>query len=142
MRRLVSPKWWLVHVFVWAAVLVMLRLGLWQWHRANAGNGGIQNYAYAFQWPVFAGFAIFLWVKTMIEEVRRTVATDDEPASGGPAITPEATIVHQPGVRVGLTTDVVRVDAEEDPDVAAWNARLAALNAAHAAAHSGQGRRR
>jgi DNA-binding transcriptional regulator of glucitol operon len=64
-RRLLGPKWWLLHVFVLAAVLVMLRLGLWQWHRANSASGGIQNYAYAFQWPIFACFALFLWVRTL-----------------------------------------------------------------------------
>lgn len=137
---MLGPKWWLAHLFVVVAVLVMLRLGLWQWHRANAANGGIQNYAYAFQWPLFAAFAIFLWIRTLHEEVRRKPApADGEEQHTGPAITPEADIVRQPGVRVGLTTRAVEIDAAEDPDVAAWNARLAALNAAHTAS---EGRRR
>ncbi|MBV9292014.1 MAG: hypothetical protein JO222_06155, partial [Frankiales bacterium] len=64
MRTVLQPKWWMVHLGVVAAVLVMLRLGLWQWHRATSASGGIQNYAYAFQWPLFAGFTIVLWVRT------------------------------------------------------------------------------
>ncbi|HEU5034448.1 MAG TPA: hypothetical protein VFT62_06785 [Mycobacteriales bacterium] len=140
MRRVLAPKWWLVHVLVVVAVLVMLRLGLWQWHRANAANGGIQNYAYAFQWPVFAAFAIFLWGKTLYEEVRRggPKADPDKPVV---PLTPEADIRYASGYRVGLTTEAVSVDADDDPDVAAWNARLAALNAAHTAAHAGGGAR-
>ena len=57
-RILLSPKWLAGHLFVIAAVLVMLRLGLWQWDRSQSGSGGIQNYAYAFQWPCFAVFTI------------------------------------------------------------------------------------
>src|SRR3954467_8580801 len=64
-RILLSPKWLAGHFFVIAALLVILRLGLWQWHRSQGGNGGIQNYAYAFQKPCFAVFAIVLWVQTI-----------------------------------------------------------------------------
>ena len=127
MRRVFTPKWLLADLVVLAAILVMLRLGLWQWHRAESRTGGIQNYAYAFQWPLFAVFAIVLWVKTLQDEVRRPA---DTPRGGvAPGVHPvEADIIRQPGVRVGITTMVVDTD-EEDPEVAAWNARFAALNA-------------
>jgi DNA-binding transcriptional regulator of glucitol operon len=131
MRRVLAPKWWGLHIGVLIAVLVMLRLGLWQWHRANSASGGIQNYAYAFQWPLFAGLAIVLWFKTLQEEVRRDpdAGVDDRPAPQQA----EADIVRQPGFVIGVRTPALRVpDADEDPEVAAWNARLAALNAAHA----------
>jgi DNA-binding transcriptional regulator of glucitol operon len=122
-----APKWWLLHLFVVAAVLVMLRLGEWQWHRANSATGGLQNYAYALQWPVFAGFAVFLWVRTLVEESRRT---EDSPPPGGRAA-PEAPIHRRRGVVVGVSAPAPAVDADEDPELAAWNARLAALGAAH-----------
>jgi DNA-binding transcriptional regulator of glucitol operon len=126
-RKVLAPKWWLLHLFVLGAVLGMLRLGLWQWHRANSPSGGLQNYAYAFQWPLFAVFAIVLWVKTLMEEVRRPA---DTPRGGvAPGVHPvEADIIRQPGVRVGVSTVVIEAD-EDDPEVAAWNARFAALNA-------------
>ena len=138
MRRVLAPKWWGLHVGVTLAVLVMLRLGLWQWHRAESASGGIQNYAYAFQWPVFAVLAIVLWVKTLQYEVRRDpdAVEDDRPMPQRV----DAEIIRQPGVVIGVMTPTVPVpDAADDPDVAAWNARLAALNAAHTAA---EGRRR
>src|SRR3954447_2878257 len=134
MRRVLMPKWWVLHVTVLVAVLVMLRLGLWQWHRASSPSGGIQNYAYAFQWPLFAVFAIVLWVKTLIEETRRD--PNAPPDEQGVAQRVQAQIVRQPGVVIGVSAPAPAVTAEDDPEVAAWNARLAALNAAHAATQS------
>jgi hypothetical protein len=133
-RKLLAPKWWLLHLFVAAAVYGMLRLGLWQWHRANSTSGGIQNYAYAFQWPLFAVFGIVLWIKTLQEELRRPAGAERrDPRSG--RVAPDAEIIRQPGVRVGIRTTVAEVD-KDDTEVAAWNARLAALNARTAAVES------
>ena len=136
---MLAPKWWLLHVTVLLVVAGMLRLGLWQWHRAESGSGGIQNYAYAFQWPVFAVFGIVLWIRTLVEEGRRerTGAPDEQ----APRVTPDAPIIRRPGVRVGLTTPTPPAAADEadDPEVAARNAALAAMNAASLAV---EGRRR
>jgi len=138
MRRVLAPKWWGLHIAVVVVVLVMLRLGLWQWDRANSSNGGIQNYAYAFQWPVFAALAILMWFKTLQEEARRNPESPEDSRPAPQRV--DADIVRQPGVVVGVKTPEITVpDAADDPDVAAWNARLAALSAAHAAV---EGRRR
>ena len=137
MRRFLAPKWLALHVLVVLAVLVMLRLGLWQWHRAESASGGIQNYAYAFQWPLFAVFAIVLWVRTMHEDLHRQPTTESGDGSGQRV---EAAIVHRGGVVIGVRTPApAQEDFAADPEVAEWNARLAALNAAHAAV---EGRRR
>jgi DNA-binding transcriptional regulator of glucitol operon len=131
-RRVFTPKWCLAHLVLVAAVLVMLRLGLWQWHRAESKTGGIQNYAYAMQWPLFAVFAIVVYVKTMIEDLRH----DEESPRHAPrqrALPPEqAGVMRQPGVRVGVRTGPNAID-DDDEETLAWNARLAALNAASAA---------
>ncbi|MGN6475011.1 MAG: transcriptional regulator [Mycobacteriales bacterium] len=127
-RILLSPKWLAGHIFVIAAVLVMLRLGLWQWHRSQSGSGGIQNYAYAFQWPCFAVFAIVLWVKTIRLEL---TDSDDETASTSRFAAkplPEPAIRKGPGVWVGISTDPIEA-GEDDAEVAAYNAYLARLNA-------------
>lgn len=130
MRRVFTPKWLLADLVVLAAILVMLRLGLWQWHRAESPTGGIQNYAYAFQWPLFAVFAVVVWIKTLIIEARRD--PDDPRPIRQQALPPEqAGVRRQPGVRVGVTAPV---DIDDDDDeTRQWNARLAALNAASAA---------
>jgi DNA-binding transcriptional regulator of glucitol operon len=135
MRRVLAPKWWGLHIGVLIAVLVMLRLGLWQWHRAESSSGGIQNYAYAFQWPLFACFAIFMWAKSVVEEVRRPAGAQRTGTPRRPMPEHGAEIVHQPGVRIGITTKPIEVD-EDDTELAAWNARFAALNARHASTES------
>jgi len=134
-RRLFSAKWCLAHLVVLAAILVMLRLGLWQWHRAQSRTGGIQNYAYALQWPLFAVFALVAWVKTLIEETRRTEGEPRDPrVRRAQALPPEqAGIVRQPGMRVGISTPVEVAD--DDLETQEWNARLAALNAASQSVH-------
>jgi DNA-binding transcriptional regulator of glucitol operon len=129
-RILLSPKWLAGHLFVIAAVLVMLRLGLWQWHRSQSSSGGIQNYAYAFQWPCFAVFAIVLWVKTIRIELNESddgeATTNGSRFAAGPL--PEPDIKKGPGVRVGITTAAYEPD-EDDAEVAEYNAYLARLNA-------------
>ena len=119
------------------AVLVMLRLGQWQWDRANSRSGGLQNYAYALQWPLFAVFAIVVYVKTMREEGRRTGASLPSPRLD-PAM---SGVRHEHGVRVGVSTPAVSVDPD-DVETQEWNARLAALNAAAARTEAARGRGR
>jgi hypothetical protein len=128
-RILLSPKWLAGHLFVIAAVLVMLRLGLWQWHRSQSASGGIQNYAYAFQWPCFAIFAVVLWVKTIRIELDESDTEDapGNPSGFGAKPLPEPAITKGPGVRIGITSDAV--PDEDDVEVAAYNAYLARLNA-------------
>jgi hypothetical protein len=124
-RRLLSPRWLAGHLLVVLAVLAMLRLGLWQWHRATSSNGGIQNYAYAGQWPLFAIFAIVLWVRTLQLELR------GERAGGPPQLAHpvDADILRHDGVVIGVSAPGA-MPVDDDPEVEAWNARLAALNAA------------
>jgi len=142
-KILLSPKWWGLHLFVAAMVLLFLRLGLWQWHRAQSPSGGIQNYAYAFQWPLFAGFGLVLWWKTLrIEVVGEADVSGASPRPlsrlAMPAL-PEPDIQRRDGVRIGITTAVQPVD-EDDDEVNTYNAYLAQLNARDAAASSGQRR--
>src|SRR3954471_5379378 len=99
----------------------MLRLGCVQWHRANSGSGGIQNYAYAFQWPLFAAFAIFLWVRTMHEELHRPGASRGRPRAD-PRL-PAQPVSRSGGVVVGISSPTPAEAADQDPELAAWNAR-------------------
>jgi DNA-binding transcriptional regulator of glucitol operon len=121
------------------AVLVMLRLGLWQYHRSQSGSGGIQNYAYAFQWPCFAVFAIVLWVKT----IRLEISDDEETQTSRFGAKPfsEPKITRLSGVRIGIMTTPEAVD-DEDREVAEYNARLARLNARANAVEAGTFRQR
>jgi hypothetical protein len=131
-KILLSPKWWGLHLLVVVMVLVFLRLGLWQWHRSQSPSGGIQNYAYAFQWPLFAVFGIVLWWKTLKIEV---AGEADESGEAPRPLTrfaapplPEVTIEHRDGIRVGIPTVAPPAD-EDDDEVNTYNAYLAKLNA-------------
>jgi DNA-binding transcriptional regulator of glucitol operon len=143
-KILLSPKWWGLHLFIVVLVLVFLRLGLWQWHRAQSPSGGIQNYAYAFQWPLFAVFGVVLYWKTLkIEVDGQQDETGEAPRPltsrlAAPAL-PEPKIEHRPGVRIGISTPPAVVD-EDDEEVARYNAYLARLNAQAERASAGHRR--
>jgi DNA-binding transcriptional regulator of glucitol operon len=66
-RFLITPRWLAWHVFVILSVLVILSLGRWQLYRAESGNS--LSWAYTFEWPLFAIFAVYFWVKTIRDEV-------------------------------------------------------------------------
>ncbi len=117
-RFLVSPLWLGWHVFVVAAVAGMLALGSWQLHRAEAGNG--LSWAYTFEWPLFAVFAVVFWVKTIKDELHPPQAPAPEevelPAS---ARRPAGDSPGAPAAGAG---------GEEDEELAAYNAYLARLH--------------
>jgi DNA-binding transcriptional regulator of glucitol operon len=121
-------KWWWLHVVALAAVAVQLRLGLWQWHRATSPTGGLQNYAYAFQWPLFAVFTAVLWWKTLREESRRAAGEPVEREARRPMPDQPIGIEEHAGVRMGIVTELPPVD-DDDAEVATYNAYLAKLAA-------------
>jgi hypothetical protein len=65
-RFLIKPRWLGWHALMVASVLGMLALGNWQLQRAEAGNA--LSWAYTFEWPIFAVFAIVFWAKTIRDE--------------------------------------------------------------------------
>lgn len=65
---LVTPKWLGWHAFAVVAVLGMLWLGDWQFHRAESGNA--LSWAYTFEWPIFAIFGVVFWAKTIRDELK------------------------------------------------------------------------
>jgi hypothetical protein len=115
---LVTPKWLGWHAFTVLAVLGMLWLGDWQFHRAESGNA--LSWAYTFEWPVFAVFGVVFWAKTIRDELK-------PPADPGEAedvdLPPGAVRAAQPGGQ-----DRPPAEAEDDPELAAYNAYLARLN--------------
>lgn len=116
MRKLLTPGWLAGHALMLAAVITMLGLGSWQLSRATGGNA--LSWGYAVQWPVFAGFTVFLWARE-VRRVRR-----GEPASGG---RPEPA---QPVITRGASGPAeAAYDDSDDPELAAYNRYLAWLSA-------------
>jgi hypothetical protein len=86
---LLQPRWLCWHTFVLAATAGMTWLGLWQLHRAESGNE--LSWAYTFEWPLFAGFALYFWVRSLRDELRPEASGSDlGPAGSGDTGTSEA----------------------------------------------------
>jgi hypothetical protein len=116
MRQLTTPGWIARHLLAGTLVLGFLALGWWQLRRASSGN--VLSWAYAVEWPVFAGFVAVVWVR----EVRL--------ALHGPR-TPEQTQtagVRRP-VRVARPAAAAPRAGSGDPELDAYNDYLAWLNA-------------
>lgn len=124
-RFLFRPKWLGWHALMVLIVLGMLALGDWQFHRAESGNS--LSWAYTFEWPIFAGFVIVFWAKTIKDEFRPPASAegldsvtlpagrDGVAAAGLGAGTGEASAADVPG--------------EDDGELATYNAYLARLTA-------------
>jgi hypothetical protein len=110
-RFLISPKWLGWHVFVILSVVGMLWLGNWQLRRAEAGNA--LSWAYTFEWPLFAIFAVVFWAKTIRDEVHPPAQAESRDAVALPGGIPVPRGDEEPG--------------EDDEELAAYNAYLARL---------------
>lgn len=120
-RFLFEPRWLGWHVLVVVAFWGMLWLGDWQFHRALGGNG--LSWAYTFEWPLFAGFAVVFWARTIRDEFRLRRGDDGSSAAdegqAGPML-PEGIGVHA----------IERPDNDaDDAELASYNAYLERLNA-------------
>jgi hypothetical protein len=118
-RFLIRPKWLGWHALMVLTVLGMLALGDWQFHRAESGNS--LSWAYTFEWPIFAGFVIVFWAKTIKDEFRppaRAEGLDDVALPDGRA-----------GAATGAAGAADVAGDEDDEELAAYNAYLARLTA-------------
>ena len=134
MRRLLTPRWLARHVIMLVLVAGMLGLAGWQLWRAAGGN--LLSWGYTLQWPVFAGFVVFIWLR----EVRLALRGDTgDPAGAAGAAGPEAAGSGaspgrgRPGTRPVaerpvVTRRPVAYHDEDDPELAAYNDYLAWLN--------------
>jgi hypothetical protein len=122
-RFVITPRWLAWHLFTVLAVVGMLWLGDWQFHRAEDGNA--LSWAYTFEWPVFAAFGIVFWVKTLIDEAKPRLLA---PGDGGTAA-PAAGTAGLPGTAGQRLRDDGHDEPDEaDPDLDEYNAYLARLS--------------
>ncbi len=100
-----------MHVLVVAALCAMFRLGVWQWGRGQ-DTGSIRNYSYGLEWWAFVVLTLAGWAKFCVDETAAP-QVEQAPAAAPPVAAPDP--VPAP------------VAVDEDPDLAAWNARFAEL---------------
>ncbi|HXL16637.1 MAG TPA: hypothetical protein VN961_03850, partial [Streptosporangiaceae bacterium] len=117
-RFLISPRWLGWHVLMVVSFWGMLWLGDWQFHRALAGNG--LSWAYTFEWPLFSGFAVVFWAKTIRDEFRiRRGEMPDPRAAAAEAENLPAGVVGPVQAGAGSPAE------DEDEELSAYNAYLA-----------------
>lgn len=88
MRGLWTPAWMARHLLAIVLTAGCLGLGWWQFSRATSGNS--ISWGYMFQWPVFGGFVVFIWLRE-VQLAKRKAAGEplEEPDAPAPE-TPRA----------------------------------------------------
>src|ERR1700753_4521060 len=67
-----------LHVVILIVVPAFLALCLWQVSRALGGNS--LSWAYVFEWPLFAAYAIYMWWRFVHEAPAEEASTSDAAA--------------------------------------------------------------
>lgn len=62
---MLTPRAVVLHLTILIVVPLFAALCDWQVHRALSGNS--LSWAYVFEWPFFAGYAVYLWWKLLHE---------------------------------------------------------------------------
>ncbi|MEV4122498.1 hypothetical protein [Micromonospora sp. NPDC049645] len=129
MRRLWTPAWIARHVAMVVLAVGFLGLGWWQISRATAGNS--LSWGYAVEWPIFAGFVVYVWWREVKLARRRVAEADAPPADPTVEPAPAVTVGSRPAVRrpVRVSRAPAAEDVVEDSDLAAYNRYLSWLNA-------------
>jgi len=116
MRQLFTPRWLVRHLLALVLIAGCLLLGLWQLSRATGGN--MLSWAYTLEWPLFAAFVGWMWLRMVRDAV--STARGDDPYE---AVRPAPLAPLTPRKPAAPTAD-------DDPQLAAYNRYLAWL-AAH-----------
>lgn len=115
MRDLLTPRWLARHALAVVLIGGCLALGVWQFLRATGGN--TLSWAYVFEWPLFAGFVGWMWLRAARDDLSRARGEDPYEAVRPAPLTPRR------------PPAPVTVDDGDDPQLAAYNRYLAWLAA-------------
>ncbi|EYT92825.1 glucitol operon activator [Frankia casuarinae] len=125
-RLLLSPSWIARHLLALLLIAFFIRMGIWQLTKGESPQGSLQNLFYGVEWPVFAAFVVYWWVKMMKEDLAPKDTTGPRWGAHG-RIAPEAP--WRPDLDRGpkmLTTGGAEQSAEDD-ELDAYNRYLASL---------------
>ncbi len=143
-RRYLSPRLVGMHVTLLVLLPVFAWMTWWQLGRALGGN--TLSWAYTFEWPLFAGYAVYVWWQ-LVHDGAAPSSRRPLPAGGAEDVGPETH--DQPGwalsggrrKNVAIAAGPRSIDAggrgerfepqteEEAARLAAYNRYLAGLNA-------------
>ncbi len=109
-----------LHVVILIVVPAFLALCLWQVSRALGGNS--LSWAYVFEWPLFAAYAVYMWWR-FVHEAAHEAAQDGSPGDTA-AADPGGQSAAAPAAAPGPET---LEEEKEDAELAAYNDYLAQL---------------
>jgi hypothetical protein len=115
-----------LHVVILIVVPAFLALCLWQISRALGGNS--LSWAYVFEWPIFAAYAVYMWwrfVHEAAEDVSPRVTADADP---GGRSAPDSAITANGDATTPPPLDAEKEDAEKEKEEEKDAAELAAYN--------------
>ena len=101
-----------LHAVILVVVPAFMALCVWQINRAVNGNS--LSWAYVFEWPLFAGYAIYMWWRFVHEKPETADATASE----------NGRVAEAPEPPAGPPASSA---AQEDAELAAYNDYLARL---------------
>ena len=111
-----------LHAVILVVVPAFMALCVWQITRALGGNS--LSWAYVFEWPIFAGYAVYMWWRFVHEAPEDTQAFIPADGDGAPVRT--AT-----DAKAGAAAEQRRAQEHDqqhqDADLAAYNEYLAQL---------------
>jgi hypothetical protein len=119
-----------LHVVILVVVPAFMALCLWQLSRALGGNE--LSWAYVFEWPLFAAYAVYMWWRFVHEAPEGAAPTGD--VTGG-----EPTSNGDPAAAARQAAESER-RASEDAELAAYNDYLGQLAQRDQAARRDPGR--
>jgi hypothetical protein len=113
-----------LHAVILVVVPAFMALCVWQITRALGGNS--LSWAYVFEWPIFAGYAVYMWWRFVHEAAEDTLSPAQPDDHGGPA---QADTGAEAGAGAGAEVRPAQGSDEQsqDADLAAYNAYLAEL---------------
>jgi hypothetical protein len=121
-----------------AAVVVPGCIALCWWQVTRALSGNTLSWAYVFEWPIFAGYAVFMWWKLIHDHPVRAEATVTPTVTGGDPVVHGDLAPGSPSDRAvagptqggaGVAPATTDRDREEETEMASYNDYLAALHA-------------
>lgn len=117
-RSWFSPRALRLHAVILVVVPAFMALCIWQIDRATGGNE--LSWAYVFEWPFFAAYAVYMWWRLLhaVPEGTAPPASAGAASGGRTGTGPEGT--------VGAPTETAQ-DKREDAELAAYNDYLAQL---------------
>jgi len=107
-----------LHAVILVVVPAFLALCLWQLSRALGGNE--LSWAYVFEWPLFAAYAVYMWWRFVHERPEGAAATVAGTADAGAR-------PHDDPAAAAHRAEEARRRADEDAELSAYNEYLAQL---------------